>query len=186
MRAGRGAARRGFSAIETVVVCFLTVVLTYTLGSAWRGLCLPALDASARCRLAMEANLAAASLARDLGGYLSDPSGRLGGLNDAKYVGRDTTSPDRLRLCFHGGTGSDMTPQWAAPDAVISYQLQGSSLVRWNEAGGEPYTVARSVSAFQVAPLEDGTGVAISLTFANAARGLSLTYTLVALDPTGS
>jgi hypothetical protein len=164
-----------------VVVSLLTVVLSATLASVWRGLCLPALDAAARSRIAMEAGLATAALARDFGGTLPDPAGSPGGKNDGRLVGLATPSPVWLRLCYHGGGGSVLTPTWAAPDTVISYQLVGEQLVRADETAGTSVTVARSLTAFQVAPLDDGSGVAILLTF--AARDISLTYQLNAIGP---
>jgi prepilin-type N-terminal cleavage/methylation domain-containing protein len=173
--------RRGFTVVELIVVSMLTTILAVILSSIWRGLCIPALDASARCRIALEANPAAASLARDLGGSLADPAGRPGGANDGRYVGRVLTPPSTLRLCFHGGTSADMTPRWAAPDTVISYQLQGDQLIRTNEATGVAVTIASSLSALEIAPLPDGSGLDISMAF--TVRDLSLSYHLVTVDP---
>jgi hypothetical protein len=164
-----------------VVVSFLTVVLASILSSVWRGLCLPTMEAAARCRLSLEASLATAALARDLGGAIPEPSGELGSTTDGRLVGRDTPASDHLRLCFHGGTSTDLTPQWAAPDIVVSYQLVGDQLIRTNGSTGVAIVVARELSSFQVAPLADGSGVSIQMTF--ALRGLSLTYQLAALDP---
>lgn len=174
--------RRGFSLIETSVVSLLLVVLSIMLTSVWVGLCRPTLDGAARCRMILEANLAATALARDLGGFLADDSGRLGNLDDGQFVGRQIPSSNHLRLCYHGsGAGTDLTPLWASPDTVISYQLQGTNLVRWNEAGGGSVVVANCLTSFDVEPLSDGTGIQITMQF--AARDLSLTYTLVAVDP---
>lgn len=164
-----------------VVVSLLMVALASILSSVWRGLCLPTLDASARCRIALEANLATAALARDFGGSLAEPAAQVGGKTDGRLVARDTPAPDHLRLCFHGGGSADLTPTWAAPDTVVSYRLQGDHLVRVDETADKAVTVAGSVTAFRVAPLADGTGVSITLSF--AARDLALTYQLQALDP---
>jgi prepilin-type N-terminal cleavage/methylation domain-containing protein len=185
MRARReyvaGTGPRGFTLVEVMVVSGLAVLLTTLLGAIWAGFCLPTIDAASRCKIAMEANHAAASFARDLGGSLADPAGRLGGTKDAAFVGRSIPSPGYLRLCYHGGTGTDMTPSWAAPDSVISYQLQGQNLVRTDEIANTAVVVATGVTAFDAEPLSSANGVSLTLTF--TVRNLSLTYTLVALDP---
>lgn len=182
MRSGYTRGRRGFTVVEVTIVIFLIVLLVSILSSVWRGLCLPAIDAAARCRIVQEANLAAASLARDLGGNLPDPTAQTGAISDGLLVGRQTPSPGWLRLCFHGtGSGSDLSPKWGAPDTVISYQLQGNSLIRWNEESGSTVTVANGLTGFQVNALEDNSGVEIVMTF--EARGNSLSYDLVTVDP---
>lgn len=179
--ARRAAGRRGFSTTEMIVVCLLTVMLTSILGAVWRGLCLPTLDAASRCRIALEANLATASFARDFGGMLADTAGQTGGKTVGRFVGRLVPASNHLRLCFHGDGDPDMAPRWASPDTVISYVLRNDCLVRWNETSDTAVTVARHITSFQVDPLDDGSGVSIALTF--AVRDISLTYQLQTLDP---
>ncbi|MFI5460974.1 MAG: hypothetical protein ACHRXM_36660 [Isosphaerales bacterium] len=184
MIAPRSPGRRppdGFTVVELTIVSGLMTLLALLLAASWRGFCRPAFDAASRCRIAQEANLAAAALARDLGGSLSNPEGRLGPKTNAVFVGRMQPSPTWLRLCFHGGSDVDLTPKWSAPDTLISYQAQGDALVRWDENAGTTVTVAKGLSAFSVVPLELDNGVAITMTFSD--RDVSLTYAFIALDP---
>lgn len=180
MRLPRGP-RRGFSVVEMAIVSVLLALLAMLLASTWRGFCLPTIEAAARCRIAQEANLAAASLARDLGGSLANPEGRIGKKTDGQFVGRMQPSESWLRLCFHGATGTDTSPQWGDPDTVISYQLQGDSLVRWDESAGTVVTVSRGLAGFSVVPFEDDSGVTLTLSYSY--RNISLTYTFNAKDP---
>jgi type II secretory pathway component PulJ len=181
MRAFRPPAPAGFTVIEMTVAAAMLALLASLLGATWVGLCRPALESAWRCRLAQEANLAANALARDLGGTLANPEGRLGGLSDGVFVARMVPTSTWLRLCFHGGSDANLSPKWGAPDTVISYQLQANTLVRWDENSGAVVTIARDVSGFSVTPLEDNSGLAITLAFSY--RGLSLTYDLVTVDP---
>src|SRR5437764_1485984 len=86
-------------------------ILEVLLGATWAGFGRPSADAHTRCRLLQEARLAAASLARDLGGSLPEPSGRLGAKADGVFVGRRTPDASTLQLCYHGGPTGDLTPQ---------------------------------------------------------------------------
>jgi hypothetical protein len=178
----RRRARAGFTVVELAISSLLMALVALLLSATWTAFCRPAIDAAARCRLAQEANLAAASLARDFGGTLADASGQLGAPTDGQFVGRMVPEPWYLRLCYHGGgSTTDFTPKWTAPDTVITYYLGSNQLIRWDENAGTQFAAANFVSAFQVTPLEDGTGVSILLTFTY--RDMSLTYTLVVYDP---
>jgi type II secretory pathway component PulJ len=178
----RSRRRAGFTVVELAVTSFLMALVAVLLSATWVAFCRPAIDAAVRCRLAQEASLAAASLARDYGGTLAGAGGSLGAKTDGQFVGRMVPDPGQLSLCFHGGGSSaDFSPKWTAPDTVITYYLASNQLIRWDQGTGTVFAAARDVSAFQVAPLEDGTGVTIVLTFSH--RGLNLTYTLIAYDP---
>jgi type II secretory pathway pseudopilin PulG len=171
--------RRAFTLVEILVVSALMILLAMVLTSLWSGLGRPLVEASARAQIAQDANLAAAALAGDFGGSLTNQEERLGGLADGKLVGRMQPDGSILRLCFDGGTPADGLAEWGDPDTVISYEIQNGDLVRWDERAGTTFTVARNV---QQMVLEDlGTGVEIQLTFAY--RNVTRTYTLVGLDP---
>ena len=176
--------RRGFSAIEMAVVSMLTALLSVIMSSVWMNFCKPALEASARCRMALEANLAAASFSRDFGGNLADSAGRVGVPLDGRFTGRMIPASGWLRICYHGGNDTDPLPKWATPDVVISYQLDGNRLIRTDENAGTQVVVATNLTSFSVTDNGAGTGVVISMMF--ALRGLTATYTHVALDPPNS
>ena len=174
-------ARRGFTLTEMMVVTGLTVLLTTILSTVWASFCAPTVDVLGRCRIAQEADFALASLSRDLSGSLANPEGRLGGTDDYKWVGRQTPESTSLRLCFHAPDSTDMTPQWASPDTVISYSVDSGQLFRHDETAGTSIVVAELLTNFQVVPLDSGDGVTITMTFGS--RGMSMTYSIVALDP---
>ena len=170
---------RAFSLVEVLVVSALTTILATILASLWSGLGRPLVDASARAHIAQDANLAAAALARDFGGSLTNSEDRLGGLADGRLVGRMQPDSSVLRLCFDGGVSPDGLAQWGDPDTVITYEVQDGNLVRWDERAGTTFVVARNVQQLELEDL--GTGVQIKLTFAY--RNWTRTYTLVGLDP---
>jgi type II secretory pathway component PulJ len=172
-------ARTGFTLAEAVVVSGLLACLAVLLARSWYGLVRPTADLAARARLAQEADLAAAALARDLGGSLANPEGRTGPRTLYPLVGRLQPGGSQLWLCFDGGSPPNGAADWGPPDTVIVYELQGDRLVRWDQNAGTTFTAARHVSGFTVRDL--GGRVQIQLTFTY--RGLTRTYTLVARDP---
>jgi type II secretory pathway pseudopilin PulG len=169
-------ARRAFSLVEVLVVMFLLVLLTGLIAGAWSGLGRPVADVAAQSRLSIEANLAAASFARDLGGSLTDePTGSDTAL---QFVGRMQLNGPTLWLCFDGD--SDETADWAIPDRVVTYSVQDGNLVRWNQYSGSTFVVARHLDEMQLADLGSGR-LQIMLTFKY--RSVERTYTLIARDP---
>jgi prepilin-type N-terminal cleavage/methylation domain-containing protein len=173
-------ARRGFTLVEIMVVSGLLVVLAVLVSNAWAGLGRPLVNVATQCRLANEANAAAACLARDLCGSLADTQGRLGAKTAYQFVGRMQPGNAQLWLCFDSGTNPNGKADWGPPDTVIVYQLAGNTLVRWNQTAGTNFTVAQNVSSFNVQDLGGGQ-VQIMLTFQY--RNLTQTYTWIALDP---
>jgi hypothetical protein len=149
--------RRGFSVVEMVVSMFLAAFLGLILGTVWSGLCRPIRDASTRCRLALQANLAVASLARDLSGFLvnpNDPSGSPDGRTGSSALGRFAgvilSSPDysSIQLCYLDNNGNKYRVNYAlAP---------GELLVR--SVGTGSVTVASEVSQFSAQPWSGDTG----------------------------
>ena len=71
--------RQGFTLMEVIVVSGLMAFLAMLLASASAGIGRPAADVIRRRQSLQEMNLAISSLARDLGGSLADPEGRIGG-----------------------------------------------------------------------------------------------------------
>lgn len=150
-------ARGGFSAVEMAVVSALTAMLAAVLGAVWTAFCFPALEVAARCELTLEANLAAASLARDCGGYLDTIEGRSGSLDDFRYDGCEFVEGD-LRVKFQGTS------------EVIVYRLDGDRLVRSVGTEGPWTTVAAGLVAFEDATEVGDPGLAVRLTFRNQWR----------------
>jgi prepilin-type N-terminal cleavage/methylation domain-containing protein len=171
--------RRGFSLVEVSIVSGLMAVLAVMLANAWSGLGRPLLEAAVRTRLAQEADLALASLSRDLGGYLSDTVGRTGGKATYLFVGRLQPGGSQLWLCFDGGSSPNGQADWAPPDTVISYEVVGNALVRWDQTAGTSFVVARNVNSFQLQDLGNELQISLTLSF----RTVSQTYTLIAKDP---
>src|SRR4051794_41811972 len=75
---GPGPRRRGYTLIEMAVTSFLMTLLGMLLILAWKAFGVPAVEVEARARVALAANLAAESLARDLGGYQVRLEGKTG------------------------------------------------------------------------------------------------------------
>jgi type II secretory pathway component PulJ len=173
------AARRGFSVVEVSVVSGLLVSLAMLLASSWIGLARPLLEATFQCRLAQEADLALAALARDLGGSLSDTAGRTGSKALSQFVGWTTPAGSQLWLCFDGGPNPNGIADWAPPDTVITYEVVSNSLVRSNQTAGGSFVVASNVSGLELQNL--GGSVQITLTFQY--RDVSQTYSLIANSP---
>ena len=171
--------RPGFTLLEMMVVCFLTVLLGALLSVTWSGLCRPAADISSRACLTQEANLAAASFVRDLGGFLANPEGRIGTKYLYPFVGRMQPGGTQLWLCFDGGASPNGDADWGRPDTVIVYYVQGSQLIRWDQNANTTYVVANHVSSMQTQ--DQGTGVQITLTMSFGK--ITQIYVFKALDP---
>ena len=168
--------RSGFTLVERAVVSFLFVLLAMVLAQTWAGLGRPTVDLIVRSRLAREARLAANALSRDLGGSLANPEGRLGTQGLYRIAGRLQPDGVELWLCFDGGSAPNGAADWAAPDTVIVYHVQDRQLIRWDQAAGTAFVVARDVDSLSVQ--NQGDTVRISLTLSH--RNLTRTFTLVA------
>lgn len=170
---------RGFSLVEVSVASGLMAFLAVLLSQTWTALGRPLAETAARARLAQEADLALAALSRDLGGSLSNSAGRIGAKSAWAYVGRLQPGGNQLWLCFDGGSPPNGIPDWAAPDAVISYEVDGDALVRVDHLAGTSFVVARHVASLAVS--SSGNECQITLTF--VWRTHSQTYSLIAIDP---
>jgi prepilin-type N-terminal cleavage/methylation domain-containing protein len=169
----------GFTLVEVLIVSVLMAFLAMLLAETWSGLGRPFVEMSVRSRLASEASHARAALARDLGGCLSNNAGRIGGKLDAAFVGRLQPGGSQLWLCFDGGATPNGTADWAAPDTVISYEVDGTALVRRDQTAGTSFIVAQNVGSFIVEDL--GAECQITLTFVY--RNTSQTYLMIAQNP---
>jgi hypothetical protein len=158
-RAPAATRRRGFSLTEMVTTTFLMTLLAMLLILAWKVFGVPAVEVEARSRLAVAANLAAASLAQDMGGYQVKLEGKTGA-GDSVLVYRlykfdswqpsDDTHPYPVRLRFRPeNPASNLTT------LTISYysDLNAGTLMRLEEETGTLTTVATHVTQLQVAPV---------------------------------
>lgn len=154
----------------------LMSLLVLLISGAWRGLGRSSVDAVVRCRVAQEANLAVASLARDLGGCLGSET--IGDKHRGAFVGRLAVDNSQLWLCFDGDP-ADGVANWGLPDTVITYEVQGSQLIRSNQQTAAALAVADNVSQMQLTEQVDGVRIDLTLQF----RDLTRTYTIIAKDP---
>jgi prepilin-type N-terminal cleavage/methylation domain-containing protein len=171
--------RGGFTLVEVTVVSGLMAVLALLLSAVWAAFGRPATDVIARCRVAREVSLAVNSLARDLGGSLAGAQGRLGRVTDYPFVGWVLPGNLQLWLCFDGGAEPNGVADWAPPDSVIVYMVEGDALVRWDQTANTSFTVARHVESMQLSI--QGDDLQIQLTFSY--RNISRTCTLLARAP---
>jgi hypothetical protein len=190
--------RRGFSIVEMVVSMFLSVLLCTILGTVWAGLCRPIRDASTRCRLALQANLAVAALARDLSGFLvnpNDPSGSPDGRTESSALGRfagvilSSPAGSSLQLGYIDNNGSKYRVNYSL--------LPGGSLVRSVASASEDVTVASELSQFSAQAWTGDaghSGALLTMVFypsdlasrkaaPNGPHDLSMTYSLVVRAP---
>ena len=172
--------RRAFTMMEVTLVSGLMSFLVLLISSAWFGACRPAADLIARSELLREADFAASSLARDLGGALANPSGRLGGKKQGQWVGWMQPGTSELWLCFDGGSDPNGEADWAVIDYVIVYRVEDHALIRWDRNASTGFTVAKHVQNFQIIPAgADGFSIALTFEF----RHFTRTCTLIARLP---
>ncbi len=131
-----------------VVATFLIALLSTLLALSWKAFGIPAVEVEARARLALSANLAASSLAQDLGGYQVRLEAKPGPVDVSpvtskqvqiyrlyKFVGsldRDTQHPYPLRLSFER---ENLPTESDSVHLTISYYVDSdtNTLVRLEE-----------------------------------------------------
>jgi prepilin-type N-terminal cleavage/methylation domain-containing protein len=173
--------RNGFTLIELTIVSGLMAFLAVLLSSAWTSMGKSSTNLITRGQLVQEMNLAAASLSRDLGGSLPDPTSRVGGKNLAQWIGWTHPGNSQLHLTYNGG---------ASPDTIISYYIDNDPdtslttkiLVRHDQSAGTLFTVAKYVDSngFQVF---DDTSDTIRIVLTFKYRDLTRTCTITARTP---
>jgi len=166
----------GFTLLEVMVVSVAMGLLVLVLSGAWSGLGRPSADALVRCRVAQEANLAAASLARDFGGSLPDQT--TGRKQSGWLVGLLVVDDSQLWLCFDGEPVNGVA-DWASPDTVITYEVQDDRLIRSNQQTETTFPVASNVEQMQLS--QQAEEVEIELTFTY--RDITRTYTIIGKNP---
>ena len=180
MRSLKGTARgrrfSGFTLTEVMLVGGMMSFLALLISGAWRGLGRSSVDTVVRCRVAQEANLAVDSLARDLGGSLADQIS--GEKQIGRAVGRLVVDGSALWLCFDGDP-ADGLAGWGPPDTVITYEVQGSQLIRSNQQTGIALPVADKVGQMQLTEQIDELRIDLTLQY----RDLTRTYTIITKAP---
>ena len=158
-----------------MVVTLMLTLLALLLGQLWSGLGQPTTNLAAYRR---HPGGAAGRSGPDTRPWrqFGNQEGRLGPKNLYAFVGRLQPGGTQLWLCFDGGSSPNGVADWAAPDTVIVYQLQGGSLVRWDQSSGTTYTVARYLTGFAVQGLGDRVSLALTFTY----RDVTRTYTFIA------
>jgi type II secretory pathway component PulJ len=169
----------GFTVMEVTVVSAAMAVLVMIVSAAWRGMGRPIADMIVRCHVIEEIDLATDSLARDLGGSLSNGEGRQGSKNQGRFVGWMLSGDSQLLLCFDGSDAPNGQADWGPPDTVIAYLVDDGRLVRWDQTANTMFTVAQNVDRLEVHPVGDT--LQIQLTFRY--RNLTRTCTFVARTP---
>jgi prepilin-type N-terminal cleavage/methylation domain-containing protein len=170
----------GFTLLEVLMVSILSSILMLVLSATWAGLGRPTKDLIQRSLVIHEMRLAAAALTLDLGGSLPGPQGVLGSQAQNRFVGWMQPADSQLWLCFDGGSQPNGVADWAPPDTVIIYQIEGDRLVRWDMSAGTSFTVARYLQSFQVTARDSAT---IEIDLAFQFRDVQNTYILVARMP---
>jgi prepilin-type N-terminal cleavage/methylation domain-containing protein len=121
---------RGFTLIEMVVATFLIAFLGTLVALAWKVFGVPAVEVEARARLALSANLAAASLTQDMGGYQIRLEGKTGP-EDSVLVYRlykfDSWQNTEDHICM---LFKPENPASYLKSITISYYVDSSTLVR--------------------------------------------------------
>ncbi len=170
--------RGGFSLIEATIVTIFMSFLAVLLSATWSAFIRPTSDIAIRCRIAEEANLAVASLTRDLAGSYAD--NRTDKKDQYQLVGRMQPDGSQLRLCYDGDVPPNGTADWNAPDLVVTYYAEANQLIRWDEATGSTFVVANHFDSLEAVDQGDGS-VQLKLNFKY--RTITQTYTLIARDP---
>jgi hypothetical protein len=154
--------------MEVLLVSGLSVFLAALLSTTWVLLSRPTADLIAWGQIFQEMDLATASIARDVGGGLSD-YGQLGNKQQGALVGCRHTNDlngDHLQLCFDGQNPAGQA-QWNPPaQTIIDYYVASGTniLTRWNQTSGTFFAVAKDVAQMQVVD-NGGSTLQVTLTF---------------------
>ena len=119
--------------------------------------------------------LAVDCLARDLGGSLGSAEGRLGFKQQGALVGWLLPGNGQLWLCFDGGAEANGTADWAAPDTVIVYMLDGDRLIRWDQMANTTFVAARNLQAMDLSLLGNELQIGLSFACQDVTRRCTLT-----------
>jgi len=125
-------ARGGFTLMEMLIVGLLGTLVVTFMSNATRWYTHSMLDLHASAQLGSELKIATEAIAQDFG----------------RSISAQTT--DGSDLEFNYDTNGDSTAQWAAPDTVIQYKVQGGVLLRRDLTAGTEIAMARHITALTV------------------------------------
>lgn len=166
----------GFTLLEVMVVGIVMGFLALILSGAWAGFGRPSADAIVRCRVAQEANMASACLARDFGGGLPDQI--TGGKQAGRLVGALAVDDSQLWLCFDGDPANGEA-DWGSSDTVVTYDVQDNGLVRSNQQTETKFLAASNVEQMQVSQTKEEIQIDLMFTY----RDMTRTYTVIGKTP---
>lgn len=177
----RRVSRRGYTLIELIVACFLTIQIGMVLVLTWKAFGVSAVQVEERARLTVNANLAAESMTHDWSGYQvraeALPSPNQSTSVDRLYRFQSRLSPDSnhpypLRLQFQRVDQTSST-------ITISYNCNSttSRLIRYDETAGTSTTVATHVTILEVDPVVSGE-TSFNISFTVSYREFTGKYTL--------
>lgn len=164
-------ARRAFSVLEVTIVAALTGFLLLMISSVWIGLGRALTDTIVHGKVVSEAEMALDTIRRDLRGSL--PGTELGTPDEGRLVGQLVSGGNQLLLCYDGGAANGVA-DWAAPDFVVRYEVQGGQLVRVDQNNGTVFLMADYVDDFRVTALTDAVRLELDLLFRDFDRSYVL------------
>lgn len=166
-------ARRGFTILELAIASILMLVVSLVLARAWSAFGRPALLAVARARIALEANLAAEAIARDVARLARAEPGPGGAAPPPSLLGTGAA----LEIRVDDGSGTVRT---------VTYETDPQSpgkLFRSVESGRR--VVAVLVDRFEVTPATRRTAAG-DRDAAGYDVALTLSHRVLDRDPDGS
>jgi type II secretory pathway pseudopilin PulG len=125
---------KGFTIMELLVVSILMIIVVLITSQFWMWFSPSVTEMIAREHILREARMAMQNLAADFG----------------SAVGAAPIGNNRLVLCRDGGDFPDGEPNWAAPDVLVDYFLEGNTLQRSDLSTGAEFTVADGISNLTV------------------------------------
>ena len=135
--------RGGFTLLEMLIVGMLGALLLAFAANATRWYTRSISDQHISSELGRELKFAAQAIAQDFGRSVAAQTG------------------DGTDLLFDYDSNGDSTAQWAAPDKVIRYVLQGGVLLRRDLSDGTEIPIARNINTVSVSG--DGTELDVYL-----------------------
>lgn len=136
-------ARRGVSLLEVTIGSLMVAGITMMAASVAVDMTRGMGENIRRTRIATQARLSLESFRRDLGGC--DPDRQEGDRAHWRLVGRQIPNEGELRLCFDSDANG--SADWAAPDRVITYDVDDGQLIRSDLEMNQTIVIANLVDS---------------------------------------